>query len=333
MTIKDIAKLSGYGVSTVSRALNGHPDINSDTKAKIDEIVKKYNYIPNKNARQLKRSTSNSILILVKGNMNMFFTAIIEHIQSEIEKNKITATVSYIGEQDNEVLSAIELTNEIKPLGIIFLGANFEYFEESFSQISIPAVITSTTSGKHTFNNLSTVSIDDVDAGYKAINYLVSQGHRKIGILCGDFDTSNPSKQRLEGCKKSIKENNINLLPSYIEKCSYNISSAYDATMTLLQRQPDITAIFAMSDAMAIGTIRAISDMKKRVPDDISVLGFDGTEMASYYLPRITTMSQPAEKLASLSVRVLMNMINDNNPGSDVLLQVTLKNGESVKAI
>lgn len=333
MTIKDIAKLSGCGVSTVSRALNGNDDISPQTKAKIESIIEQYNYVPNKNARQLKRENSNSILIIVKGNMNLFFASIIEKIQKELDQKKISSSISYIDELGNEVQNAISLSREIKPLGIIFLGANFNFFEKSFSKIKIPSVVTSTYSEECHFKNLSTVSINDFEAGYKAMSYLVSEGHRKIGIIRGDVSTCNPSNQRLEGCKKCLLDNGIELLPNQVEQCYFSATSAYDSTIMLLKKNPDITAIFSMSDIMAMGTIRALLDLGKKVPDDVSVLGIDGIKLASYFYPRITTMSQPANKLASLSVKVLMDMIYNNTDGSDILLPVTLKNGESVKTL
>lgn len=333
MTIKDIARLSGYGVSTVSRALNGHPDINEETKAKIQKIVDEYNYTPNQNARELKQSVSKSIIIIVKGSMNLFFSIMIEQIQTAIDKLDISASVHYLDEKADEVLVANKLVREKKPIGIIFLGGDINNFEKSLNDTKIPCVLSTTSAEKLKYNNLSSVTVDDVCGGEYAINYLINKGHKKIGIISGDFDKSYPSMMRFEGAKNAMHNANLKIDDNMHEKSSFSIAGAYEATFALMQRNKDITAIFAMSDIMAIGTIRAIIDMGKRVPEDISVVGFDGIEIANYYNPRITTLVQPTSKISALSVRLLINMIEKKAQSSHIKLQAVMQEGDSVKSI
>ena len=331
MAIKDISRLSGYGVSTVSRALNGHPDISEETKKKINEIVKKYNYVPNANARQLKQNVSKNILIIVKGSFNLFFSTIIEHIQVATDKAGISAIVHYIDEDDNEVKMAHRLCIEQKPIGIIFLAGNINFFKDGFDGIKIPCVLSTTYAKELEFANLSSVCVDDTGGAEKAIDHFFDSGHKNIGIISGEFEKANAALLRLDGCKKSFNKHNANFdSDSYVES-KFSISAAYEATKELIAKNNDITAIFAMSDIMGMGAIRALNDLGKKVPEDVSVIGFDGIELASYYTPRLTSISQPEKDIAAISIKLLMDMIEKNKPASHVLLEATLQEGDSVK--
>ena len=155
MTIKDIARESGYAVSTVSRALNDHPDVSREAKEKIKAIVAAHKFVPNSNARQLKVQQNRSIIIVVKGAFNMFFAAILERMQSLISCSGYSAEVHYLDEDADEVLVGEQLQRERKPLGFIFLGGNTCSFEARFSAIAVPSVLATTLADHLNFGNLS----------------------------------------------------------------------------------------------------------------------------------------------------------------------------------
>lgn len=332
MTIKDIARISGYGVSTVSRALNGHPDVSEDAREKIRAIARENNFVPNANARQLKLSHNKTVVIIVKGTFNVFFSGLIENLQTEVSKTGASVLIHYINTNENEVSLAKRLSEQEKPLGIVFLGGNIMNFKESFEQISAPCVICTTSAGDSGFKNLSSVSVDDVDAGKCAIDYLIKKGHRNIGILGGDITTYCSTGLRYKGCIQSFTENGVSFDEDAFEYCEFSYQSAYDAAKSLLARKPELTAIFAMSDNMAIGAVRALHDTGKSVPDDISVIGYDGIEITGFYTPRITTFKQPETTLAAITVQLLQELI-DGGEARQILLKSTFIEGGSVKDI
>ena len=137
VTIKDIARESGYSVSTVSRVLNHRNDVSPDAKKKIEKVVAANNFVPNNNAKHLKQSNSKSIGVLVKGIQNMLFASIVEEIQCMIENTDYTLIVSYLDEDADEVEQAVLLCRERKPLGLLFLGGNPEYFKKEFAQVDV----------------------------------------------------------------------------------------------------------------------------------------------------------------------------------------------------
>ena len=310
MTIKDIARLSGCGVATVSRVLNQHPDVSEDTRRKVLAVVEEHGFQPNNNAKHLKQQAGTSIAILVKGTQNMLFADLVERIQVLLREKGKDAVVYHLDEEANEVAYAIQLSRERKPLGFLFLGGDLEYFQKQFRAIQVPCVLLTNTAQGLEHGNLSSLTTDDSAAAAQAIEYLMDNGHRKIGILGGNYwSSSQISYMRIQGCKSVFERRGIPLSAQQCEPCRFSMADGYTATRNLLSRCPDLTAIFAFSDVMAIGVMRAIQDLGKRVPEDISVVGYDGSPVANYCIPRLTTIRQDTQELAKQGVDVLLQAI------------------------
>ena len=175
MTIKDIARLAGCGVSTVSRALNGSNEISEQTKERINEVIRKYNYTPNGNARRMRRSAEKTILLIVNGSSNLFFSPLIEQIQIAASSAGFQIAVNHIDEQEDEVQFASRLCTELRPAGVIFLGGDMRNFKRSFARIKLPCILSTANAEELGFENLSSVSVDDYDGGRAAAEQLVTK--------------------------------------------------------------------------------------------------------------------------------------------------------------
>ena len=333
MTIKDIARECGCAVSTVSRALNDHPDVSNDTKEKIKAIVAQHGFVPNNNARQLKVQQSQSILILVKGAFNLFFATILEDMQSLIAAEGYSAEVHYLDEEADEMLVAQQLQRERKPLGFLFLGGNVEAFKQRFDTIQLPSVLATTVSDELQFPQLSCVGVDDIAAGGAAGQYLIDKGHRNIAVIGGNRALSYISALRYQGFCAAFEKTGAPHPETLYQKSSFNMDSGYRAMQKLLERQKDITAVFCMSDITAIGAMRAIHDAGLSVPQDISVLGFDGIQLGRFCVPQLASMQQPQQDIAGKSVTLLLAQIEKQAPAQAVILRASLIEGESVKAV
>ncbi len=331
MTIKDIARESGYAVSTVSRALNNHPDVNEETKAKIRAIVEAHQFVPNSNAKQLKQQAAVAVAILVKGTSNMLFSAILEQMQMLIRRANYAVIVSYLDEDADEVQQALQICREQKPMGLIFLGGSLDHFNANFAGIQIPSVLVTNSAASLRFEHLSSVSSDDAAGAACAIDYLIGKGHRKIGILGGNPEVSLTSFLRCEGCRNSFTEHAVPFDESlqYV-KSRFSFQSGYDAMNRLLEKLPGLTAVFTMSDVMAVGAVRALHDRGLRVPDDISVIGYDGIELAEYYSPKLATIKQSQHQLASRGVEILLDCIEHGAHAVHEIVPFELVEGESV---
>lgn len=334
MTIVDIANESGYSISTVSRVLNNRKDVSPKAKEKIMAIVEAHNFVPNNNAKNLKQTVTEGIVVIAKGSSNMLFASIIEAIQTKMEETDYNVNVVYLDELANEVEEAIRICREKKPLGILFLGGNPVFFKESFKEVSVPCVLATNRGEKLDFSNLSSVATDDVAAAEKAVDYLVENGHSHIAVLGGDLGLSDTSMQRYLGYANSFRKHGLELDATvYYEKARYSFESAYVAMKRMMDKKVPLTAVFAMSDIMAIGAVRAIYDEGLSVPEDISIVGFDGTLLADYYNPKIVTIGQEHEVIAQRSVEVLLHMIDTNAKATHELVPFKLKNTESVKKL
>ena len=331
MTIKDIARESGYAVGTVSRALNNAPGVSAETRQKILEIVNRHNYEPNANAKHLKQQTNDGIALIVKGTQNMLFAGILEPLQQIIEESGYVATVYYIDEEANEVAQARRICTERKPHGILFLGSNPEYFTPELEALGIPCLLLTNNAAGLGIENLSSVSVDDRAAAAVMIEQLYAKGHRVIGIIGDRPETSRPSQQRLDGCLDALQRLGVPFdFDRQYRLADFSMQGGYAAAEHLLAHCPGLTAIFAMSDLMAVGAIRAIQDHGLRVPQDIAVAGYDGIALGRYTVPRLTTIRQNTTVLAERAADILLRCIEENAPARHETVPFELVEGESV---
>lgn len=332
MTIKDIARLSGCSVSTISRVINDRPDVRPETKEKVLQMMRESGFVPNTNARQLKIQQPRSLVFVVKGTRNLFFSDFLVQLQRAATLYGYSGIVSYLDENANEIDAAQKILREIKPKGMIFLGGSVANFQQGFANITVPAVLTTLVSDELDFPNLSMVGVDDRAAARTAVSHLIAQGHRKIAVLGGPT-TSYPSRMRRLGAQDAMEDAGLTFDDRLYGLSNYDFESAYHAMNSLLARRAEFTALFAMSDVIAFGAIRALVSAGFRVPEDISVIGFDGISMSRYCVPVMTTIVQPGEQIALQSIELLVRQIEHGAPAQKITLQPELQVGESVRAV
>ncbi len=333
MTIKDLAVQTGYSVGTVSRVLNNQPHVSEQAREIILKAAEESGFQLNENAKQLKQQQSNSILVICKGKSNELFDGLLIEIQARVAPTAYTLIVDYIDESENEVRRALQLCREKKPQGILFLGGTLEHFRESFHHIHLPSVLVTTSAADLPFENLSSVTSDDTLAATMAIRSLLELGHTKIAVLGGHREYSDIAWLRYRGCLEAFREKGICFEAHQYETARFTYEDGYRAANALMERIPDFTALFAMSDVMALGAIRALTDAGKQVPGDISVVGFDGLSIGSYTVPRLSTVAQSVEQLAEQSVQLLRQKIEENAGARHEVIPVNLLMRESVRKL
>lgn len=339
ITIVEIAKRCGVGVSTVSRAINNHSDINPETKKRIMEVIKETGYIPNNSARNLKRTDAKCIAVLVKGITNPFFAPMIEVVESETEKRGYALVLRHVEAYEDEVDVALELEKEKRLRGIIFMGGSTKHSSTKVKQLNVPVVfatIGSDISGHLNRNTYSTVSVDDAAESRKLTEYLIGLGHRKIAIMAEGSDTPSVVRLRLEGYLDALKDAGIEInqnLIRYVDKRIYTMQNGYDTAKALIESGEQFTALYCISDVLAIGALRAFADAGIRVPEDVSVAGFDGQELASYSVPRLTTIRQPMSDISKETMKLLFAIIDDESRHKHIVFPGELVIGESTRKI
>lgn len=337
ITIKEVAKLCGVGVSTVSRAINNHPDINPATKQMIMDTIKKYNYVPNNSARNLKRSDSKTIAVLIKGISNPFFADMIQVFEREINRKKYTFVLQHVEDFEDEIDIAIQLEKEKRLKGIVFLGGLSSHSREKLEQLTVPFVV-STVDFAGTAELFAVVTVDDVRESEKMTDYLISCGHKKIALLTAEKNDASIGMFRTLGYRQALKRHGLPCDEELILWTSegnspYSMENGYALTRELLESGREFTCIYAISDSMAIGACKALFDAGKRVPEDYSVAGFDGLSLAAFYEPSITTIRQPRREMAEATIKLMFDLIKKRPVERRQIFEAKLVEGGSTRRL
>lgn len=336
VNIKDIAKLSGVGISTVSRVLNNRKDVKKETREKVLKVIKDYNYIPNNSARNLKRSASKNIGVLVKGIYNPFFSKVVRAIEEEIARQDYSMILHYNAKDaNNDGEIALELIKEKKLTGLICLGGDFENVDpQQIKAIETPIVLCSTMvtySGDE--NYFSSVNIDDSIAAETAVEAIIDCEHTRIGMIKLREDDYSVCQYRMNGYKNALDKHGIAYNPDFVEIGDYTFETGYAAMQRLLDKKLDLTAVFVSTDLMAIGAARAAMERGIKVPEELSIVGFDGIEFAEFFMPSISTVMQPVEEMGVKSVELLFDVLNNEASHEHIIFETTFLHRESLRKV
>jgi LacI family transcriptional regulator len=306
VTIKDIAKLANVSHTTVSRALNNSPLINEETKNKIKTIAQELNYVPNYSAKSLVLDRSYTI--------GLFFSSISQGTSPGFFYETVRGVNSVIEENYNLVIRGIDDYKDFMPInkkrfdGIILMSQSDKDNEFIYHvwQKEIPLVVLNREiEGDSLINILS----DDKEGAFKAVNFLVENGHADIAIIEGK-EGFKSTRQRKEGFIKALIDNNIHVHGEYMVKGNYDMGSGYRAMKELLSLPNIPTAVFCSNDDMAIGAIKAVFEKGLSVPKDISIVGFDNIGICEYTTPALTTVKRPMEEISIIGANKIVDLID-----------------------
>lgn len=317
ITIKDVARACNVAVSTVSRAINNHPNINEETKELIMRKIQELGYVPNNSARNLKRTDANAIAVLVKGMTNPFFNVMIKIMEIDIKEHGYSMVLQHVDPSEDEVDVALELTKERRLSGIIFLGGIVARTGGKLTQLNVPYVLSTVGARLAGVDGrtYSSIAVDDEKEGMKATEFLIKKGRKRIAILTGAKNDTSIGMLRLNGYKRALFEAGIPLDSSLIrylpeDNQEYTFDTGYSAARGLLDENIEFDAIFAIADVMAVGAMRALLEAGKKIPGEVAVLGFDGIDLTRFCTPSLSTVSQPIRQMASETSKLLFDIID-----------------------
>lgn len=322
-TIREIAKEAEVSIATVSRVINNKGGVNEKTKKRVQSVIEKLNYKPNSIAVRLNNKKSRTIALIMPDITNPFFPELAKFIEKETMKrdyNLIICSSDNDEETEKKQLSMIE---QKYIDGMIIVS---DYFNKSYLSRDIPVVVID----RITNDEFSTVTSKNYDGAVKATNHLIEVGCKKIAHVSGPGHLK-IVQDRLAGYK-SVVESKKWFNNSYIIDGDYSLEKAFEVTRCLLNKNKDIDGIFAGNDLMAVGVLKALYSLGKRVPKDIAVIGFDGISFSNLTIPELSTIAQPIDKMAIEATEILFNQINDKNSNiTHRQLGVTLLQRESTK--
>ena len=330
VTIKDISKRCGVSPATVSKALNGYDDVSPKTLERIRKAADELHYMPNAAARLLKTNRSNNIGVVfedetLSGLTHDYFSAILNSAKLELEKHGYDIT--FIGQKVGGS-SFLEHVRYRKCDGVLI--ANVDFSADSVQELIRSEIPTITID--YVFDNVSSVLSDNVEGGYLLTKYLLDAGHEKIAFIHGEM-TSVTSK-RLSGFYKAFSEYGLEVPTEYVVEGRYHDAKvSSELTKKLMELETPPTAILYPDDYAYIGGMNELEKMGIRIPDDISVVGYDGINLSQVIRPRLTTYRQDTDSIGRESARKLIEIIEQGKSAvaEQIMVSGQLVEGKSVK--
>jgi DNA-binding LacI/PurR family transcriptional regulator len=319
VSIKDVARRAGVSISTVSSVINKNKPVSQELKEKVEKAINDLDYRPHLIARSLKSRKTSIIGVVLNNATSPFFGAILKGIEEVAYREGFNLMLCDSNNEAEREERNIQLLEYNWVDGIILdTIANpkknelyFDYLENRIiKQRKIPII--SIVKDFSVKRNESSVIIDNAEGGYLATKHLIDLGHKKIAHIIGNEDYI-VSWKRLEGYKKALNENNIQVNESYILQGDFSAISGYNETKKLLLLDRSITAIFAANDQMAIGAIKALKEEGIRIPQDVAIVGYDNIFLSSLIDPSLSTINVPKYQIGRVAMELLSSQLKSGN--------------------
>lgn len=310
VTIKDIAKKAGFSVTTVSRALNGYDDVNIDTREKIIAVAQELGYYPNRIAQQLVTKKTNTFAVFTLDRetfQNQFITLLISGMMDELALDDYNLLLF----PSQRLQSAAEVAGMCRQRGVggvLIMGLRMndpvisDLPKTNFPTILVDVPIKGRRAGY--------VSSDNIAGSAVAVRHLAELGHRQIGFINGHGQAW-VSRERLFGFEKALAQHGLPYNSKLVYEGDFSKESGFQGAQELIKRHPDLTALFVASDLMAVGAVEGLQELGIRVPEDVSVIGFDDQEYARHTRPALTTVRQDMYGMGKQAARLLIQMVED----------------------
>lgn len=307
--IYDVAKLSQVSISTVSRVINNPDLVSPKNRNKVEKAMKELNYIPSAIARSLTNKSTKTIGVVVADITNPYYAQILLSIQDSANElgYSIISCNSHEDMEKEKIL--INTLLEKKVDVIMFVGGRRigkEFNNQLFDLSKNIPVILCNEYIDH--EDLYCVVCDKYKGAYDAVKYFISNNHRKIAFINGG-EIFRPSQEKLNGYIDALKDSNIKIKSEYIENGNYHVESSYQCIKRLFNLEDPPTSILASNDLMAMGAIKALKKLNIKVPEDVSIIGFDDIFLNQYYIPEISSVSQKMQELGRISVNIIPQVL------------------------
>ncbi len=327
ITLDDVARKAGVSRATASRVVNDYPHVSDRVRQKVLQVIEELDYNPNAAARSLASRRTGNIGFVIPNSLHSFFTdpyfpRLIEGILHSCNENDYTLSLFVFQTPEMEARLLPRLTRGGLVDGIIVQATAMD--DNALRKIAagrVPFVVAGRPIG---FSDCSYIDVDNVRGAYQAVAHLIRNGRRRIATVSGPLNTA-VGVDRLEGYQKALHDRGLELDDALIENGDFTKESGYYATQRLLARVPNLDAIFAASDMMAVGVLQALREHGRRVPDDVAVVGYDDIPPAQMSEPPLTTVRQPIQRFGFLAMEILLDIIaNGAKPPRQVVLETEL---------
>ena len=301
INIQLVAEEAGVSVATVSRVVNNRTDVSEAVRRKVAEVIEQFNFAP---AKSIERRMNIGVVVTLGGpQINDYATQILDGIAGYGNNDNLDLTV-ILYRLRPDVKPLLQFIRERRCDAVVVISPNMKQLDD-LRDAEIPTMLINS---DRIGPKMGYVSNESYSGAVKAMNYLVACGHRKIGFLCNSLNDNRDHPLRLQAYRDVLAQNGIPLNPDWIiphHPTEHTADAGFDQCRSLLKHAPDVTAVFCTNDEMAIGAIKACWDMGYRIPEDISIIGFDDIPCGRYLHPALTTVHQPLSELGTRAVRYL----------------------------
>lgn len=343
VTIKDIAKIAGVSHSTVSRSLNDSSEISEKTKERIKKIAEELGFEFNNNARSLSTKKTGTIgIIFDKGfdqeNASLFFSKLLKELRYSLERASFDAIIDFRANPFTGKNNIKKLINGNKIDGFIIVD---EYIEEEdlkfIKEKKVPTVFVHNRPVYQKKYKLDYVMTDHYKGGYLATQYLINMGHKEIITFTHKIYNKEYSEfeERTKGFVKAMEENDLKISEKEIIRDEISFEYGREKIKELIKKKKKFTAVYAQTDLLALGIIRGLRELNIKVPEEVSVIGYDNIEFGKFSEPELTTINQPTAKLAEEAVKLLTEKFDKkyNEIERKIIIEPNLVLRNSIKKI
>lgn len=303
ITIYDVAREAGVSMATVSRVVNGNPNVKPTTRKKVLEAIERLGYRPNAVARGLASKKTTTVGVIIPDISSIFYAELARGIEDIATMYKYNIILSNSDQRKEKELHLLNTMLGKQVDGIVFMGTKLtEEHVEEFKKSPVPIVLAATVDKT---NEMPSVKIDFKQAAYDAVTYLIEKGNKKIGFVAGPLDELNNQNEKYKGYVQALENANIPFDEQLVYSNAYAYDTGINAVKHFLTLKDRPSAIFTGSDTMALGAIHGIQDYGLTVPNDIEVIGFDNTKLATMVRPELTTVVQPMYDIGAVAMRLL----------------------------
>ncbi len=331
--MKDVARLAGVSTSTVSAVVNENVPVSEDRKQRVLRAMSALHYQPDEIARSLKKGRTKAIGIVVPDITNAFYPEVVRGVEEAAQAEGYAVFLCDSQEdaaRENDHLLAL-FSRRVD--GVLLACCRDSISYETTLRLHVPCVFVDRLP---TSKSEGTVSTDNVQAGYLAARHLLDLGHRKIAMIVGTLALS-PHRDRLEGFRKAMQEANLPIRDEYLVQGDVQIQSGFDATQKLLGLEPRPSAIMASNNKLLMGLLQALEENKTKVPQDMSVVGFDDYAWNKYLSPSVTAIAQPTFEMGRRAFGLLHQLMNrdeaSDSPSKHLRLAAELRVRNSTAAL
>jgi DNA-binding LacI/PurR family transcriptional regulator len=305
VTLRDVATTAGVSAQTVSRVINGRPDVAEDTRHSVWEAIHRLGYRPNVVARSLVSQRTHTLGVISFPMQDYFLPDLLMSLEHEARERGYVCMFSFTEGDSDDFPRLFDLLVDRRVDGVVLLAPGT--LSTRLREIPVPVV-----SLAHPIEHdrVINIDVDNVDGGYQAMSYLVGLGHRRVGIIAG-VAARKAANERNEGARRALNEAGLDLADSWESSHQWSIDAGYRATHSLLERRSDLTALFCHSDTLALGAYRALHELKLSIPQDVSVVGYDDLPICAFTSPPLTSVQQPRESLGRLLAQIVISAIEN----------------------